>query len=139
MINPVESGNSLEPKAIPCLDGLRYISYDNNHPYRLIFTFHWFYLNPGTLSGTSSSTCKTPIAIFLSHGIDDQILNYSGGLTIFNVFSKLNGCTAMHGARGIGLTALDGVRALNSVAFMASALAICLCSLRMGASQPPRR
>lgn len=52
-------------------------------------------LNPGTLSGTSASTCKTPIAIFLSHGIDDGTLQYSGGLTIFNVFSKLNGCTAM--------------------------------------------
>jgi hypothetical protein len=39
---------------------------------------------------------------------------------------------AMHGARGIGLTALDGVRALNALAFMASALSICLCALHMG-------
>ena len=52
-------------------------------------------LDPGTLSCTSSSTCKTPIAIFQSHGVDDQTLNYSQGLGIFNVFTKLNGCTAM--------------------------------------------
>jgi hypothetical protein len=52
-------------------------------------------LDPGTLSGTSSSTCKTPIAVFLSHGVDDQTLSYSGGLGILNIFTQVNGCTAM--------------------------------------------
>ena len=51
-------------------------------------------LDPGTLSGTNASSCKTPIAIFQSHGFDDQTLSYSQGLGIFNVFTKLNGCTA---------------------------------------------
>jgi predicted esterase len=52
--------------------------------------------DPGTLSGTNpSADCKQPIAIFQSHGYDDQTLNYSQGLGIFNVFTKLNGCTAM--------------------------------------------
>jgi len=52
--------------------------------------------DPGTLSGTNpANDCKTPIAIFQSHGSDDQTLNYSQGLGIFNVFTKLNGCTAM--------------------------------------------
>jgi len=51
--------------------------------------------DPGTLSGTNpSSDCKTPIAVFQSHGYDDQTLSYSQGLGIFNVFTKLNGCTA---------------------------------------------
>jgi predicted esterase len=52
-------------------------------------------LDPGTLSGTNSSTCKTPIAIFLSHGVDDGTLTYSGGVAIFNIFAKLNGCTTI--------------------------------------------
>ena len=39
---------------------------------------------------------------------------------------------AMHGARGIGLTALDGIRALNALAFAGSSLCLCLCALRMG-------
>jgi len=52
--------------------------------------------DPGTLSGTSPSTdCTTPIAVFQSHGYDDQTLNYTQGLGIFNVFTKLDGCTAM--------------------------------------------
>jgi hypothetical protein len=38
---------------------------------------------------------------------------------------------AMHSARGFGLTALDGIRALNALALAGSALAICLCALRM--------
>ncbi len=51
--------------------------------------------DPGTLSGTNpSADCKSPIAIFQSHGYDDQTLSYSQGLGIFNVFTKLNGCTA---------------------------------------------
>ena len=40
---------------------------------------------------------------------------------------------AMHAARGLGCTALDGVRALNALALGGSALAIYLCALRMGA------
>ena len=41
---------------------------------------------------------------------------------------------AMHGARGLGLTALDGIRALNAWALAGSALIICACSLRMRVS-----
>ena len=38
---------------------------------------------------------------------------------------------AMHLARALGLTALDGIRGLNGLAFAASVLTICLCALRM--------
>ena len=52
--------------------------------------------DPGTLSGTNpTNDCKTPIATSSLHGYDDQTLSYSQGLGIFNVFTKLNGCTAM--------------------------------------------
>ncbi|MBN2575394.1 MAG: prolyl oligopeptidase family serine peptidase [Deltaproteobacteria bacterium] len=71
-------------------------------------------LDPGTLSGTNSSTCKTPIAIFLSHGVDDQTLSYSGGLAIFNIFAKLNGCTTITPptppTNGHTCTSLEGCR-----------------------------
>lgn len=39
---------------------------------------------------------------------------------------------AMHLSRGMGMTALDGIRALNAMALAGSALAICVCALRMG-------
>lgn len=50
----------------------------------------------GALSGNNPAQCTTPIAWFQSEGIDDQILPYAtSGLPILNVFTPLNGCTAM--------------------------------------------
>lgn len=50
----------------------------------------------GALSGNDPAQCTTPVAWFQSEGIDDQILPYTtSGLPILNLFSALNGCTAM--------------------------------------------
>lgn len=52
--------------------------------------------NAGPVSGNDPAECTTPIAWFQSHGVDDPIFNYqSTGLSILNVFTALNGCTAM--------------------------------------------
>ena len=52
--------------------------------------------DPGALSGNNPAECTTPIAWFQSHGIDDQVLAYTPiGLPILNIFSRVNGCTAM--------------------------------------------
>jgi poly(3-hydroxybutyrate) depolymerase len=50
---------------------------------------------PGFISGVNGAQCTTPIALFESHGVDDQIINYQTGLAVINTFSALNGCTAM--------------------------------------------
>jgi hypothetical protein len=50
---------------------------------------------PGFISGVNPSGCTTPIALFESHGVDDQIINYQTGLSVLNTFSSLNGCTAL--------------------------------------------
>jgi poly(3-hydroxybutyrate) depolymerase len=49
----------------------------------------------GNVSGNNASNCTTPIAWFESHGVDDQTIPYSTGLSILNVMTNLNGCTAM--------------------------------------------
>jgi poly(3-hydroxybutyrate) depolymerase len=49
----------------------------------------------GFISGVQPAQCTTPIAFFEAHGVDDQIINYQTGLNVLNVFSGLNGCTAM--------------------------------------------
>jgi poly(3-hydroxybutyrate) depolymerase len=47
------------------------------------------------LSGFNQSECKTPIAFFESHGLDDQTFKYSEeGLKVLGIFTSLNGCTA---------------------------------------------
>jgi poly(3-hydroxybutyrate) depolymerase len=50
---------------------------------------------PGFISGVSAAQCTTPIPFFQSHGVDDQILNYSTGLSVLSTFSGVNGCTEM--------------------------------------------
>ena len=48
-----------------------------------------------TLAGFNQSECKTPIALFESHGLDDQTFKYDPeGLKVLGIFSKLNGCTS---------------------------------------------
>lgn len=51
--------------------------------------------NGGPVSGNNPAECTTPVAWFQSHGADDQIFNYQTGLMILDVFTSLNGCTAM--------------------------------------------
>ena len=47
------------------------------------------------LSGFNQSECKSPIAFFESHGLDDQTFKYDEeGMKVLGIFSKLNGCTA---------------------------------------------
>lgn len=46
------------------------------------------------LSGFNQSECKTPIAFFESHGLDDHTFDYNEGLKVLGIFTKLNGCTA---------------------------------------------
>jgi poly(3-hydroxybutyrate) depolymerase len=51
---------------------------------------------PGPVSGNNNAECTTPIAFFHSHSVDDPTFKYSDiGLPILNVFTALNGCTAM--------------------------------------------
>jgi poly(3-hydroxybutyrate) depolymerase len=49
---------------------------------------------PAFISGVNAAQCTTPIALFQSHGVDDQILNYQTGLNVLDTFTGLNGCTA---------------------------------------------
>lgn len=46
------------------------------------------------LSGFNPSECKTPIAFFESHGLDDQTFNFDMGLSVLDIFTKLNTCKA---------------------------------------------
>jgi poly(3-hydroxybutyrate) depolymerase len=46
------------------------------------------------LSGFNASECKTPIAFFESHGLDDHTFDYDEGLKVLGIFTKLNTCTA---------------------------------------------
>jgi pimeloyl-ACP methyl ester carboxylesterase len=50
---------------------------------------------PGFISGVDPGQCTTPVAFFESHGVDDQIIPYATGLSVIDVFTALNGCTAM--------------------------------------------
>jgi hypothetical protein len=50
---------------------------------------------PAFISGVNAAQCTRPIALFESHGVDDQIINYQTGLNVLNTFVGLNGCTAM--------------------------------------------
>jgi len=50
---------------------------------------------PAFISGVNAAQCTAPIALFQSHGVDDQILNYATGLNVLNTFTSVNGCTAM--------------------------------------------
>jgi len=45
------------------------------------------------LSGTC--TPSKPVAYYASHGTNDTVLNYSGGVTLSQNFAKANGCTWM--------------------------------------------
>ncbi len=46
------------------------------------------------LSGFNQSECKTPIAFFQTHGLDDPTFKYEvEGVKVLGIFSKLNGCT----------------------------------------------
>ena len=47
----------------------------------------------GQLSGCSGG--NSPVAYYATHGLDDGILNISGGRTMRDRFVKNNGCTAM--------------------------------------------
>jgi hypothetical protein len=49
---------------------------------------------PGFISGVQPAQCSSPIALFESHGVDDQIIGYATGLNVLNVFGSMNGCTA---------------------------------------------
>jgi predicted esterase len=49
---------------------------------------------PAFISGVNAAQCTTPIALFQSHGVDDQVLNYQTGLNVLGTFTGLNGCTA---------------------------------------------
>jgi poly(3-hydroxybutyrate) depolymerase len=51
--------------------------------------------NPAFISGVNAAQCARPVALFESHGVDDQIINYQTGLNVLNTFVGLNGCTAM--------------------------------------------
>ena len=46
------------------------------------------------LSGFDKTECKTPIAFFESHGLDDHTFPYSEGLNVLGIFTTLNSCTA---------------------------------------------
>jgi poly(3-hydroxybutyrate) depolymerase len=46
------------------------------------------------LSGFNQSECKTPIAFFESHGLDDHTFDYDEGLKVLGIFTKLNTCMA---------------------------------------------
>jgi poly(3-hydroxybutyrate) depolymerase len=48
----------------------------------------------GPVSGNKPEECTKPIAWFQSHGADDQTFNLQTGLSILNVFTKVNGCMA---------------------------------------------
>jgi poly(3-hydroxybutyrate) depolymerase len=48
----------------------------------------------GQLSGCMGGT--TPIAYFHAHGVNDSVLNISGGRTMRDKFVNVNGCTAMN-------------------------------------------
>ncbi|HVZ36611.1 MAG TPA: prolyl oligopeptidase family serine peptidase [Polyangiaceae bacterium] len=49
---------------------------------------------PAFISGVTATQCTSPIALFQSHGVDDQILKYATGLNVLDTFASLNGCTA---------------------------------------------
>lgn len=46
------------------------------------------------LSGFNQSECKSPIAFFESHGLDDHTFDYNEGLKVLGIFTKLNTCMA---------------------------------------------
>jgi poly(3-hydroxybutyrate) depolymerase len=46
------------------------------------------------LSGFNQAECKTPIAFFESHGLDDHTFDYNEGLKVLGIFTQLDGCTA---------------------------------------------
>jgi poly(3-hydroxybutyrate) depolymerase len=50
---------------------------------------------PAFISGVNAAQCTAPIALFQSHGVDDQVLNYQTGLNVLGTFTALNGCTAL--------------------------------------------
>jgi poly(3-hydroxybutyrate) depolymerase len=49
----------------------------------------------GPVSGNDPAECTTPIPFFQVHGVDDPIINIATGLSVLDVFTRLNGCTAM--------------------------------------------
>jgi len=55
-------------------------------------------------AGLSSGGC-TPsksVAFYASHGTNDNVLGYDGGVTMATTYAKLNGCTAMTPTRATG-------------------------------------
>ena len=52
----------------------------------------------------SSGGCKPakPVALYVSHGTNDNVLQYSGGISMANTYAKLNGCTWMEPAKASG-------------------------------------
>jgi poly(3-hydroxybutyrate) depolymerase len=52
----------------------------------------------------SSGGCNPgkPVAFYASHGTNDNVLSYDGGVSMANTYAKLNGCTAMTPAKASG-------------------------------------
>jgi poly(3-hydroxybutyrate) depolymerase len=49
----------------------------------------------GPVSGNNAAECTSPIPFFQTHGVDDQTFNYQTGLSVLDIFTGTNGCTAM--------------------------------------------
>lgn len=47
----------------------------------------------GPVSGNDTSECTRPIAFFQSHGVDDQTFSYQTGLSVLDIFVRVNGCS----------------------------------------------
>jgi len=52
----------------------------------------------------SSGGCKAskPVAFYASHGTNDTVLSYDGGISMANTYAKLNGCTWATPAKASG-------------------------------------
>jgi len=52
----------------------------------------------------SSGGCKAskPVAFYASHGTNDTVLQYSGGISMAQQYAKLNGCTYMEPTKATG-------------------------------------
>lgn len=83
------------------------------------------------LSGFNQSECKTPIAFFESHGLDDMTFNYDEGLKVLGIFTQLNGCTAQTPTK-----AADNAHACASFEGCSAGHPVRFCNFGKGENNP---
>jgi poly(3-hydroxybutyrate) depolymerase len=59
------------------------------------------YNGAAQLSGGNCNPSKA-VALYVSHGTNDNVLNYDGGVSMATTYAKLNGCTSMTPAKASG-------------------------------------